>query len=275
MTLRIRRPGGATRGCTPSSLANQHHQRVCCSLLKKKPPATHDTIGHQVTARRHPGGHLRSLHERTELGILEHEIGAHDGAIGSVARRRGSVVEARDGLLQHALDAVGSDDEIGIEHLATRERDARPTLDGRIGLHAAHGRTETDAHAGCGAGEAVEHGVVVGAMDVVVRRAVIAGHARAPARVPHARARVVPAKDDRGGLDAVRTQRGAETPAEEQARRVGRDLDTRADVAELARGLEQRDAVPCVRERVRRREAADSCADDDDVQAQGGAATTV
>ena len=75
---------------------------------------THDAIGHQVTARRHPGGHLGSLHKRTELAICEHEIGAHDGAIGSVARRRGSIVETRDGLLQRALDAVRSDDKIRI-----------------------------------------------------------------------------------------------------------------------------------------------------------------
>ena len=44
---------------------------------------------------------------------------------------------------------------------------------------------------------------VVRAMDVVVRRAVIAGHARAPACVPYAHARVVLPKDDRSGLDAV------------------------------------------------------------------------
>ena len=236
---------------------------------------THDAIGHQVAARCHPGGHLGSLHKRTELGILEHEIGAHDCAIGSVARRRGSVVEASDGLLQRALDAVRTDDKIRIQHLATREGDARAPNDGRIGLNAANGGAEADAHAGCGAGEAMEHGVVVRTMDVVVGRAVIAGHAVSPARVPHAHARVVSAKDDRGGLDAVRAQRGAEPPAEQEARRVGRDLDPRADVAQLARRLEQRDAVPGVRERVRRREPADSCADDDHVQAEGGAAPAV
>ena len=121
----------------------------------------------------------------------------------------------------------------------------------------------------------MEHGVVVRAMDVVVGRAVIAGHAGSPARVPHAHARVVSAKDDRGGLDAVRAQQGAQAPAEQEARRVGRDLDPRADVAQLARRLEQRDAVPGVRERVHRRETADSRAYDDGVQAEGGAAAAV
>ena len=121
----------------------------------------------------------------------------------------------------------------------------------------------------------MEHGVIVRAMDVEIRRAVIAGHARAPARVPHAHARVVPPKDDRGGLDAVRAQRGAEAPAQQESRRVGRDLDPCADVAQLARRLEQRDAVPRLGERVRRREPAESRADDDDVEAEGGAATTV
>ena len=43
-------------------------------------------------------------------------------------------------------------------------------------------------------------------------------HAASPARVAHAHARVVPSKDDRGGLNAVRAQRGADPPVEEDAR---------------------------------------------------------
>ena len=75
---------------------------------------THDAISHQVTAWCHPGCHLGSLHKRTKLRVFEHEIGGHDRAIRSVTRRRGPVVETRDGLLQRALDAVRADDEIGI-----------------------------------------------------------------------------------------------------------------------------------------------------------------
>jgi len=163
-----------------------------------------------VTARRHPRGHLGGLlHKRTELGILRHEIGAHDRAILSIARRRRSVVEPRDGLLQRALDAVRGDDEIRIEHFATRERHARASRDGRVGLDGANGGAEADSYAGCGAGEPMEHRVVVRTMDVVVRRAMIASHIRAPARVPYAHARVVSTKDNRGGLDADRAQGGA------------------------------------------------------------------
>jgi len=105
---------------------------------------------------------------------------------------------------------------------------------------------------------------------------VIAGHARAPAGVAHAHARVVAPKGDSGRLDGVGAQCGAEAPAEQESRRIGRDLDPRAHVAQLARGPEQRDAVPCVRERVRCGEAADACADDDDdVEAEAAAAAAV
>ncbi len=67
----------------------------------------------------------------------------------------------------------------------------------------------------------MEHRVVVRAMDVVVRRAMIAGHVRAPARGPYAHARVVSPKDDRGRLDGVSAQGGAEAPVEQESRRVG------------------------------------------------------
>ena len=50
------------------------------------------------------------------------------------------------------------------------------------------------------------------------------------------------------------------------SRRVRRDLDLRANVAQLARRLAQRDVVPRVRERVSRCEAANVRADDYDVE---------
>ena len=228
-----------------------------------------------MTAGRHPRGHLGRLDKRAEFGILEHEIGTYDCAIRGVARRRGPVVEARDGLLERALDTVRADDEIRIEHLATRERDARPAGDGRVGLHPAYGCAEADAHAGGRAGEAVQHRVVVRAVDVVVWRAVVASHARAPGRVPDADTRVVPPEHDRGRLDGARCERGAESPSEQKPRRVGRDLDSRAHVPEFARRLEKRDAVPRVRERVGRGEPTETRADDDDVEAEGCAPAVV
>jgi len=52
-------------------------------------------------------------------------------------------------------------------------------------------------------------------------------------------------------------------------------LDPRAHIGQLACGLEKRDAVSCVCERVRCGEAADACADDDgNVEAEAGAAAT-
>jgi hypothetical protein len=52
-------------------------------------------------------------------------------------------------------------------------------------------------------------------------------------------------------------------------------LDPRAHVAEFARRLEKRDAVPRVRERVGCCEAAETRADDDDVEGEGGAPAVV
>ena len=169
-----------------------------------------------MTARRHPGGHLGGLHKRTELGILENKIGAHGRAIRSIARRRRSIVEPRDSLLQRAFDAVRGDDEGRIEHFTTRELDVWTTRDGRVGLSGANGGTEADTYAGCSAGEVMEYRVVR-AMDVMVRRAMIAGHARAQARVSYAHARVVSPKDDRSGFDAVLV---GSTPAQQESRRL-------------------------------------------------------
>ena len=87
-------------------------------------------------------------------GVLEHEIGANDRAIRSIARRRRFIVEPRDGLLQCALDAVRGDDEVRMEHFATRERDAaRTSRDGKIGLNVANEGAEANTYAGCGARE--------------------------------------------------------------------------------------------------------------------------
>src|SRR5712691_10820287 len=62
-------------------------------MLGSRPVTTHDAVSHQVTARRHPGGHRGSLYKWTELGISEHEVDANDRAIRSIACRRRSVVE--------------------------------------------------------------------------------------------------------------------------------------------------------------------------------------
>jgi hypothetical protein len=61
---------------------------------------------------RHPRGHLGRLNKWAELGIREHEIGAYDGTIRGIARRRRPVIEARDGLLECALDAIRADDKV-------------------------------------------------------------------------------------------------------------------------------------------------------------------
>jgi hypothetical protein len=52
-------------------------------------------------------------------------------------------------------------------------------------------------------------------------------------------------------------------------------LDARAYVAESGGRLEERDAVSGVCERMGRGEAANACADDDDVETEGGAVAAV
>ena len=88
---------------------------------------THDAVGHQMTARRHVGGHLRSLHKWTELGILEHEIGAHDRAIRSPASPIGVGLSSSPvtTFCNVLFTPSGADDEICIRHFGTGERDAR------------------------------------------------------------------------------------------------------------------------------------------------------
>ena len=67
----------------------------------------------------------------------------------------------------------------------------------------------------------MENRVVVCAVDLVVRRAVIARHVGHRTLAPEALARIALSKDDRGGLDAIRAEGGAETPAEQEPRHVG------------------------------------------------------
>lgn len=63
--------------------------------------------------------------------------------------------------------------------------------------------------------------MVVHTVDLVVRRPVIARYLRDRELVPEALACIVPPKDDRGGLDAVCAEGRAETPAEQEPRRIG------------------------------------------------------
>jgi len=162
-----------------------------------------------------------------------------------------------------------------MKNLARRKRDARPAREGRVRLNVADGCAEPDAHAGGSACETEEQGVVIRAVDVVVRRTVIASHARAPARVPNAATRVIPTEDDRRGLHGDRCESGAQPPAVQEARRVGGDLNAGAYVAEDGGRLEERDAVSGVCERVGRGEAAEARADDDDVETERGAVAAV
>jgi hypothetical protein len=98
---------------------------------------THDTISHEVAARRHPCCHLWGLNKRAELRIAEHEVSRDSRAVRSVARRHRVIVAARDDLLYRALHAIRSDDKVSTDDLATRKRDVRPALDGRVRLHVA------------------------------------------------------------------------------------------------------------------------------------------
>ena len=55
--------------------------------------------------------------------------------------------------------------------------------------------------------------MVVRAVDVVVRRPMVLGHECAPARVPDARTRIVPAEHDRRGLHSGHCEGRTKSPA--------------------------------------------------------------
>ena len=223
----------------------------------------------------HPRRHLGGLDELAQLGVLQHRISAYDRPVRRVPCGDGRVIEPRDGLLQCALDPISADDDVCIKNLARCERDARPTLKGRVRLYVADRGIEPDAHARGGARKAKEHGMVIPAMDVVVWRTVIFNHAVAPPRVPDAGARIVSTEDDRRWFHADRFEDLAKPPVVQESRRVGRDLDACAYVAENGGRLEEGDLVSGVCERMGRGEAANACADDDDVEAERGAAAAV
>ena len=236
---------------------------------------THDTITHHVAARGQPARHRWGLHERAELRIAKQELGRDGRTVRGVARGHRSIVVARDNLLYRAPHTVRSDDNVSMDDLARGERDVRPALDGRVGLHVANGGAEADMDAGGGARETEEEGMVVGAVDLVVGCAVIEGHVPSPAGVPNALACVVAAEDERFGQHACGGESGAEAPADNEPRLVRRELDASADVAEDGGGLEDYYAVAGVREGVGGGETTEAGADDDDIEGECRTATVI
>jgi len=177
--------------------------------------------------------------------------------------------------LYRALDAVRRDDEICMDDLARGERDRGTAAGCGVWLDGEDGGAETDVHAWCGTGEAVQEGVVVGAVDVVVWCAVLVVHGGATVTVPNTLACVVPAKDEGLGHDGCRGECLSETPADEQPRLVRRDLNASADVAESRGRLEECYAVAALCEAISGGKPAKACTDDDDVEAEWGAATVM
>ena len=124
-----------------------------------------------------------------------------------------------------------------------------------------------------GGARETEEGVVVGAVDLVVRCAVIEGHVPSPAGVPNALARVVAA--GRREPLVARSWRGeseSEAPADDEPRLVLRGLNVSA---ENGRGLEDYYAAVSVREGVGRSEATEAGADNEDVGGECRTATVI
>lgn len=117
--------------------------------------------------------------------------------------------------------------------------------------------------------------MVVCAVDMEVGRAVGCVHDVTPACVAYALARVVPPEYDRLGAHSGGGKGRAEAPAKEKACGVGGNLYACADVADDRGGLEEGDAMASVREGVRGGEAAETAADDDDVNGKGRLSTAV
>src|SRR6266702_4105129 len=193
-------------------------------------------------------------------------------------------MRCRPGAIQPVISGVSTNGRssgsrsmrsIGMDDLARHEGDRGPALDRGVRLRLADGGAEADVDAGGGAGEAEEEGVVVGAVDVAVGRAVLGDHVASPAAVPDALACVVAAEDDRLRLHADGGERGTEAPADKEPRLVRRDLDAGADVAEGGGGLEEEYAVAGLGEGVGGGKTAEACADDDDVEAECGTPTVI
>ena len=108
----------------------------------------------------------------------------------------------------------------------------------------------------------------VRAVHVVVRRAILLRHVHQWG-VPDALARAVPPQDDRLGAHGDRVERGARAPPSQQARRVGREVDARADLPDGGRGFEERHLVPGLAEAVRGCEPAHAATDNEDVELVG------
>jgi len=71
--------------------------------------------------------------------------------------------------------------------------------------------------------------------ELAVRHAVIARHVGDRMLAPEALAHTVPPKDNRGGLNIVHAEGGAEPPAEQEPRHVGCDLDAHTHISQHAR----------------------------------------
>ena len=83
-----------------------------------------------------------------------------------------------------------------MDDLARHKRYGRPALDSGVRLHVADGSAKADIDAGGGAREAEEERVVVRAVDMVVRRAVLGDQGAAPVAVPYALASIVAPEHD-------------------------------------------------------------------------------
>src|SRR6266404_2324073 len=255
------------------AFVSAYYAKPCFASKRKRD--THDAISHEMPTRGHPPRHFWGLHKRAEIWVAHHEVRGDRRAVRGVACRSRVIVATDNDLLYRALDAVRRDDEICMDDLAGGECDGGPAGGCGVWLDGADCGAETDVHARRGASEAEQEGVVVGAVDVVVRRAVLVVHGGAPVAVPNALARVVPPKDEGLWDDGCRGECLSETPAEEEARLVRRDLNASADVAESRGRLEERYAVAALCEAISGGEPAKACTDDNDVEGEWGAATII
>lgn len=201
---------------------------------------------------------LTRLEEMLRKGVVTEWLRVHKGSIDSIAAVDGLVLAAQHLLPAETLDAVRGDDDVADDLLAALEDGARLVLvvvddpAAQADLRpAADGLVEEDG---------VQVAAVADDARVAVHRLGLAlGRvAREDGRVPVVHDRLRGVAGD--GVEAVE-----DAPPPEQPRDVGAEADAVADGEQLRRLLEDRDGHALLAAGDGGGQAAEACADDEDV----------
>jgi hypothetical protein len=161
--------------------------------------------------------------------------------------------------------AVGADDEVGGQRLDGTVR-AFHHHGGACGFagERRHGAADEKADAGSATHGIEQDGLQGGPVDDVIRRPEALLHEAAEGHAADHASGGKLADDRPLGFACGAAERRAEAEIDEDAARVGRELNAGAGLAEARPALDYRDVAPAGAQRQRRRETADAGADDSD-----------